>query len=142
MPLIKKVYVMTTESIDFLSLNHDITAAIKEVGAPSGVVHVVVPKSGAGVLVFENLPEVREAVIAQLESWGQEGDVQDRLRRTVALAPRIQSALLPRSFVCPFAEQNLVLAPYEEILLVDCEQRAQRREVIVAILPEIEAQTE
>jgi thiamine phosphate synthase YjbQ (UPF0047 family) len=116
---IKKVYVVTTESIDFISLNHDIAAAIKEAGAANGVVHVVVPKGGAGVLVFKNLPEIREA-----------------------LTPQIHVALLPRSFVCPFVDHELLLAPYEDVLLVDCDPRSQRREVIVAIVPETEASPE
>lgn len=139
---LKKVYAATTESIDFISLNHDIASAIKETGAASGVVHVVVPKSGAGLLVFENLPEVRDAVMAQLESCAQDGEVQDKLRRAVPLAPRIQTAFLPRSFACPFSDHALLLAPYEEVLLVDCEPRSQRREVIVAIMPEAEAAPE
>lgn len=116
---LKKVYLMTTESIDFLSLNHDIAAAIKEVGAASGVVHVVVPKGGAGILVFKNSPEAREDVSTQ-----------------------VNSALLPRSFVCPFVDSNLLLAPYEDVLVVDYEPRAQRREVIVAVMPEAEAPPE
>lgn len=136
MPYIKKVYVTTTTSIDFSPLTHDIHAAIKDAGAANGVVHVVVSKGGAGLMVFENLPEVREAVTAYLESIAQDGDIQDKLRRAVALAPRVQAAMLQRSVALPFVEGTLVLAAYEEIILVDCEDRVQRREVIIAITAE------
>lgn len=136
MPLIKKVYVATTTSIDFSPLTHDISAAIKEAAAKDGVVHVVVPKGGAGLMVFENLPEVREAVTAYLDSIAQEGDVQDKLRRSVALAPRVQAAMLQRSIACPFVDGVLLFAPHEEVVLVDCDTRVQRREVIVTVSSE------
>lgn len=136
MPTIKKTYVVTTESVDFFSLNHDIAAAIKETGTAGGMICVVVPKGGAGLLVFENLPQVRTAVAEHIESMGGEGTVPDRLRRSVALAPRIQTAMLPRSIACPYADGNLLLAPYEEVMLVDCEPKSQRREVIIAVTPE------
>ncbi len=136
MPHIKKTYVSTTESIDFLPLTHDINAAIKEASATNGVVHVVVPKGGAGLMVFENLPEVCKAISAHLDTFAQEGEVQDKLRRAVPLGTRVQTAMLQRSFTCPIIDGALVLAPYEEVILVDCEKRIQRREVVIAVAAE------
>lgn len=127
----KKVYLTTTTAIDFVSLHHDMKAAIADAGADSGVIHVLVPKGGAGLLVFENLPEVREALTTWLQQWNSTTEVRDRLRRQIRLAPRIQSAILPRSVSIPFEQGELLLGPYEEVILVDCEPRSQRREVLI-----------
>lgn len=119
MPYIKKTYVVTTEAVDFFSLYHDMGLAIKDAAANNGMVCVVVPKSGAGLLILKNSPEMR----AQVES-------------------QLQVALLPRSIVLPIVDGTTVLAPYEEVFLVDCDAKVHRREVIIAVTAEIGGETE
>lgn len=113
MPHIKKSYLMTTASVDFLPLTHDIAAALKEADATEGVVHVMVPKGGAGLLIFKNTPELRSEI-----------------------TPKLSEGLIPRSLALPVVDGATLLAPYEEVILVDCEPRVQRREVIIAVSPE------
>lgn len=113
MPTIKKSYFVTTEAVDFVSLYHDIAGAIRDAGATNGMVCVVVPKEGAGLFILKNCPEMKDKVM-----------------------PQLQSAVLPRSIVLPIVDGATVLAPYEEVILVDCEAKAQRREVIIAVTPE------
>lgn len=113
MPHIKKTYVVTKESVDFVPLTHDIAAAIKEANAVNGTVCIMVPKGGAGLFVFKNSPENRDSITSHL-----------------------QTAMLPRSLVLPIVDAATPLAPYEEVILVDCEERVHRREVIIAVTPE------
>lgn len=108
---------MTTESVDFLPLQHDIAGAIRDAGAVNGMLCVVVPKGGAGLLIFKNSPEVRAEV-----------------------SPHIQAALLSRSVTLPIVDGATVLAPYEDVILVDCDTRSQRREVIIAVTMESEGE--
>lgn len=115
---LKKCYLVTTTSVDFLPLTHDIAAAVKEADVSDGVVHVVVPKGGAGLLIFKDTPELRDE-----------------------LAPKLHPALLPRSLALPLADGELPLSPYEEVILVDCEPRVQRREVVITVSPESEKGT-
>lgn len=119
MPHIKKTYVLTTESVDFISLYHDIALAIKDAAAVNGMLCVVVPKGGAGLLIFKNTPELREDVTAHL-----------------------QAALLPRSITLPIVDGATVLAPYEDVILVDCDAKVQRREVIIAVTAESAGEAE
>jgi len=128
---VKKVYVVTTAAIDFIPLNHDITAAIRDAGVVDGAVHIAVPKSGAALLVFENLPEVRKAITNYLAQFSKEGKLKDRLNREVELAPRLQTALLPRALSLPVVAGEVALAPYEDVILLDCDLREQRREVVI-----------
>lgn len=96
-----------------MPLQHDIAGAIRDAGAVNGMLCVVVPKGSAGLLIFKNSPEMRDAV-----------------------SPHIQAALLPRSITLPIVDGATVLAPYEDVILVDCEPKVQRREVIIAVTVE------
>lgn len=129
--MLKRTYHLTRESVDFISLNHDIKSAIRESGAGKGLVTVLIPKSGAGLLIFEKLPEIEDHIRRWLTQWEGEGTVKDRLRQPVALAPRIQTALLPRSMSIPYDGEDLLLAPYEDVILLDCDPKSQRREVLI-----------
>lgn len=113
MPHIKKTYVVTTKDVDFVPLTHDIAAAIKEAGAVNGMACVMLPKGGAGLLIFRNSPENQASV-----------------------TPQLHAAMLPRSIALPVVDGVTPLAPYEEVILVDCEERVHRREVIIAVTPE------
>lgn len=104
---------MTTEAVDFVPLQHDIAAAIRDASATHGQLCVVVPKGGAGLLVFRNTPETKDE-----------------------LAPIVNAALLPRSVVLPIVDGVIPLAPYEDVILVDCESKSQRREVIISVTAE------
>lgn len=117
MPFIRKTYVVTTESVDFVSLQHDIVGAIRDASATNGMLCVTVPKGGAGLLIFKNSPELREGI-----------------------APHIQPAMLPRSIVLPIADGATVLAPYEDVVLVDYDPKVQRREVVIAVTVESEGE--
>lgn len=114
---IKKVYVMTTESTDCISLVHDVAAAIKEAGATAGILHVLVPKAGAGLMIHQKNSDL-------------DSHVADN------------AALLPRAISLPVIDGGIPLAPYEEVFLVDHEPCVQRREVIITISPEPEAPSE
>ena len=113
MPHIKKSYYMTTTLVDFFPLTHDIAAALKESGAENGIVHVVVPKAGAGLFIFKNSPELQKE-----------------------LSAAVQPTLLPRSLTLPVVNGETPLAPYEEVILVDVDPRSQRREVVIAVTVE------
>lgn len=111
MPHIKKSYFVTTESIDFFPLAHDIASALKEAAVTDGVVYVVVPNGGAGLLVFKNSAETR-------------AKIQDI----------IHAELLQRSIAIPVIAGVTVLGHHEDVILVDCQPRVQRREVIVCVV--------
>ncbi len=116
MPYVHKTYIVTTESVDFVSLVHDIASAIKDAGAVNGLVCVVVPKEGAGLFILRNSTDMKEKV-----------------------EPHLPAEVLPRSIVVPVVEGALILAPYEEVFLVDCEKKMQRREVVITVTSEVEA---
>src|SRR5262249_33392926 len=121
---------------------HDITArvaeAIVEAGCRAGVATVFVVGSTAAVTTIEFEP----------------GAVADLNRVFDALAPRaadyrhhlrwgddngsshVRAALLGPSLTVPFADSTLVLGTWQQIMLLECDTRPRRRELVIQIIGE------
>ena len=137
MIFLKKYYVNTTPEVDVLSLIHDIRYAIRDSKATEGLVTVTVPAPAAGVVILEALPELMEQLKTALTIFPGEGiEALTRRKEAVAVGPRIKGAMLGRSLTLPLTHGELVLAPREEVMLVDFETIVQRREFVVQVMSE------
>jgi len=121
---------------------HDITAQVEHAldssGLGEGVVTVFVPGSTAGVTTIEYEP----------------GLVADLQRSFESLAPQnipyahdarwgdgnghshVRAALMGPSLSVPFSEGRMILGTWQQIVVVDFDNRARRREVVVQIMGE------
>ncbi len=134
----KRYYFDTTEQVDWVPMTHEVHYAIRDAKAVRGVVTVVVPSPEAGLLVGENIPEVREALIQAVVRWVGElpaasSQGKDAKQRPANIAARVQSALLGRSLTLSFDQHKLTLDPYSEVILIDFEPKRQRREVLITV---------
>lgn len=110
MIFLKKYFVSTTGEIDVLSIIHDIRYAVRDAKATEGLVTVIIPSSGAGLVIIEPLPEV----IEQLK--------------------QVKASMLTRTLTIPLANHELVMAPREEVMLVNIEPKMKRREFAIQVL--------
>jgi secondary thiamine-phosphate synthase enzyme len=120
---------------------HDITdevaSAAKESGVRNGLVAVFVPGSTAGVTAIEHEP-------------GMIRDLQEFLDRSAPAGARyhhnhggdsnghahVRSAFIGPSLTVPLIDGRLGLGTWQQIVLVDFDDRARRREVTVQIVGE------
>lgn len=137
MIFLKSYFINTSSGVDLLPITSDVRYAIRDGHGKNGLVTVVVPGPGAAVSAFESIPELIEELKIAFEIFAGE-DVQgiDKRKEQVAIAPRVQAAMVGRSITLPIAESKLVLNPYEEIFLIDFEKRPKRREFIVQVFSE------
>lgn len=135
MIFLKKCFVTTTPGVDVLSIFHDVRYAIGDAKMTEGLVSVVIPEPGASLLILEMLPEIVEKMRESLTAWfAVEGEALSKRKEPIAIAPWIRSALVGRSLSVPFHDGALLLAPREEIVLVDFEGSVQRREVVIQVM--------
>ena len=123
---------------DVIDITHQVAEQVAESGINSGTVTVFVPGSTAGVTTIE------------YES-GLVSDVQQMWERTV---PRntpynhdrrwgdgnghshVRAAMLGPSLVVPFADRRLTLGTWQQIIMVDFDNRPRSRQVILQIMGE------
>jgi secondary thiamine-phosphate synthase enzyme len=137
MVFLKNYFVNTTSEIDFLQVTSDVRYAIRDSSAKNGLVTVFVPGPGAAVSVFEPLDEVKDDLKASFAALAEgEKKGKDKYKQDVDAAPRVLAALVGRSAAVPFKDAKLVMAPYDEIFLIDLEKKAGRREFVVQVIGE------
>ncbi len=136
MIFLKNYFVNTTGEVDVISVIHEIHYAIKDSKIPDGLVTVIAPEPGAALTVLEPLPEITAAFKETLEIFPGEGAALSKRKEPIAMAPRIKAAMMGKTVHVPFSKGKLVLGPREEVVLVDFETSAKRREFFVQVMGE------
>ena len=121
----------TTAGTDILDLTEEVSARVRESGVGLGSAHIFVPGSTASIttIEFESgvVEDLRQAIdrIAPTSipyrhdaRWG-DGNGYSHVR----------AALLGPSLVVPIADQRLVLGTWQQIVLIDFDNRPRDRRV-------------
>jgi len=137
----KKSYIETTDEVDIIPVIHEVKYAIRDSKGPDGLLTVIVPQPGAGLVLIPAIEEVLQELKTTLEVFATEtGLAKDRLKREREVGPIIQSAILGRSLQIPFQDGELAVDPYDEIFLVDFVKKSERREILIQVISEAAGQ--
>lgn len=128
----------TKGEADLIDITHKVEITLKDSGITSGIVTVFVPGSTAGITTIEY----------------ESGAIKDFQKAIERIAPKnihydhdarwgdgngyshIRAALLGPSITVPFSSSRLLLGTWQQIVLVDFDNRSRRREVILQIIGE------
>ena len=128
----------TNGETDLIDITHEVAQGVSESGIDSGIVTVFIPGSTAGVTTIEYesgaIRDFREAIerIAPKDigyhhdaRWG-DGNGYSHVR----------AALQGASLTVPFASSRLLLGTWQQIIVVDFDNRPRSREIILQIIGE------
>ncbi|MBU1319727.1 MAG: secondary thiamine-phosphate synthase enzyme YjbQ [candidate division Zixibacteria bacterium] len=123
---------------DILDLTQQVSESVNKSGISSGIVTVFVPGSTAGITTIEfepglqkDLPEFFEKIIPRNktyhhdETWG-DGNGFSHLR----------AALVGPSLTVPVVSGKLILGTWQQIVLLDFDNRSRQREIVVQVIGE------
>ncbi|HPQ80844.1 MAG TPA: YjbQ family protein [bacterium] len=132
---LRNYFIDATGGVDVISVVHEVNRTIRESKVSEGLITVAIPAPGAGLVVVEPLPDI-VARLKETSSFfpGGGSETKNRRKEDVAVGPRIASAMLGRALSLPVDGGRLVLAPREEIVLVDFEPSPRRREFFVQVM--------
>ncbi|MBE0479721.1 MAG: YjbQ family protein [Dehalococcoidia bacterium] len=122
-----------TEVIDITS---QVADRVRESGAKDGTVTVFVPGSTAGVSTIE----YEGGLVADIHSvWERIAPREIPYRHDAAWGDgnghsHIRSFLLGPSLVVPFVNRRLTLGTWQQIVLVDFDNRPRSRDIVVQIM--------
>ena len=121
---------------------HDLTervaAVVAESGSRAGIVTVFVVGSTAAVTTIEFEPGAVADVNRLFEMLApRAADYRHHLRwGDDNGSSHVRAALLGPSLTVPFAEGELLLGTWQQILLLECDTRPRRREIVIQIVGE------
>jgi secondary thiamine-phosphate synthase enzyme len=123
---------------DIIDITREVARAVEESGLNGGTVTVFIPGSTAGVTTVEYEP----GLVADLgELWERIApsniDYQhDRRWRDGNGHAHVRASLLGASLAVPFRHGKLLLGTWQQIIVVDFDNRPRSREVILQIMGE------
>lgn len=121
-----------------LDVTSDVSEAVGKTGMNSGVVTVFVPGSTAALTTIEYEPGLVEDMDELFESLAPSGkDYHHNERWHDGNGhSHVRAALLGPSLTVPFSEGKLALGIWQQIVLVDFDNRSRSRNIICQVMGE------
>jgi len=136
MVVTKKISLSTRGECDIIDITPQVAEQVSQSGIDSGVVTIFVAGSTAGVTTIEFEP----GLISDLEGMWQriapKGIPYDHDRRwgDGNGYAHVRASLLGASLVVPVSNQRLTLGTWQQIVLVDFDNRPRSREITLQIM--------
>lgn len=134
----KEIAVATRGNTDIIDITKDASALLHDSGVKNGTMTLFVPGSTGGLTTIEyepgllkDLPEVFEDIAPAErryhhdDTWG-DGNGHSHVR----------AALLGASLTVPFVQGRLTLGTWQQIVLIDFDNRSRQRHIVVQIMGE------
>lgn len=121
---------------------HDVTGAVatavRDSGAANGIATTFVVGSTAGITTIEFEPGAIDDFNRLFEELApRDGEYRHHLRwHDDNGSSHVRAALLGPSLTVPFAKGELVLGTWQQIMLIEFDTRARRREIVMQIIGE------
>lgn len=131
-------YLNTTKNLDLLNCTHDVKRAFRESAVQKGLITVYLPVSAGGIVILEKDPQIQEDFKELLSSFvpDNQGPRPARRSGTGAAQAHLRAGLLPVSIGIPVQNGKLLLGPWQEVYVLDADDKASRREVIIHVIGE------
>jgi secondary thiamine-phosphate synthase enzyme len=121
---------------DVVDITAGVASVVASAGVPNGVATVFVPGSTAAVTTMEHEPGGVHDLAAALERLvPREGPYEhNRLNRDTNAHAHIRAAIVGPSESVPVRDGRLALGTWQQLVLVDFDDRPRQRSVLVHVL--------
>ncbi len=138
MQITERINLRTNDECDVINITHHVEDVILKNTLNNGTATIFVTGSTAGVTTIEYEPglvaDIKEAFeriapenipYAHNETWG-DGNGYSHIR----------ASLLGASLVIPFEDKKMVLGTWQQIVLVDFDNRPRKRDIVIQLIGE------
>jgi secondary thiamine-phosphate synthase enzyme len=134
----KKINLKTKGDADIINITAEVMSAVSNSGLKNGLAVIFVPGSTAGVTTIEYEPGLVHDMKAFFEKIAPEsGEYQHNIRWQDGNGySHVRAAFLGPSLTVPFADKKLNLGTWQQIVLIDFDNRPRNREIIVQVTGE------
>ena len=128
----------TSGDCDIVDITPQVTRQVTESGINSGTVTVFVPGSTAGVTTIEyesglvaDLQQMWERIVPRRIPYNHDRRWGDGNGHS-----HVRASMLGPSLVVPFTDRRLTLGTWQQIIMVDFDNRPRSRQVVLQIMGE------
>jgi secondary thiamine-phosphate synthase enzyme len=134
----KSFSIKTKGDTDILDITTQVGKALKETQLKNGSLTVFVPGSTAGITTTEYEPGMLQDLPATFEKLiPKAGDYKHNLTWGDGNGyAHVRAALLKSFFTVPFVDGRMILGTWQQIILVDFDNRRRQREIVVQVIGE------
>lgn len=132
------VQLSTRGDADIIDITGEIMRAVKDSGVGDGIVTVFCPSSTSALTTIEyesgaisDLKRLFDEIVPQSQHYSHNARWGDGNGHS-----HVRAALLGPSLTVPFVSGSLTLGTWQQIIYVDFDNRARRRELLVQIIGE------
>jgi len=134
----KSFSIKTKGDTDILDITRQVEKALKETQLKNGILTVFVPGSTAGITTTEYEPGLLQDLPATFEKLIPK---RDEYKHNLTWGDgngyaHVRAALLKSFFTVPFVKGEMILGTWQQIILVDFDNRRRQREIVVQIIGE------
>ena len=134
----KTIQLSTKGKCDIINITSDVTNEVSSSGFSNGIVTIFVPGSTAGITTIEyeiglvaDVKAMWERLVPEKmeykhdRAWGDENGYS-----------HVRASLLGPSLTVPFTKRRMALGTWQQIVLIDFDNRSRSREVVLQIIGE------
>ena len=139
MSVVTKTFsVKTRGDTDIIDITSQVANALREAELSNGTVTVFIPGSTAGITTTEYEPGLLKDLPAFYEKIIPRGaDYQHNLTWGDGNGhSHVRAALVKSFFTIPFVSGKMILGTWQQIILIDFDNRRRQREIVVQIMGE------
>ena len=135
---LRNYYVPSAAKPESRPITNEVKQAVRESGVQNGILTIVIPGAAAGVVLLESDPKIHEEylhwVLAQVpESPGERPNRRSGSGRNSA---HLRGGLVGAQLTLPLASGKLVCGNWQDVVLLDFDDKVGRREITIQILGE------
>jgi secondary thiamine-phosphate synthase enzyme len=136
MVVTKKINLSTRGECDIIDITPQVAEQVSQSGVESGLVTIFVAGSTAGVTTIEFEPGLISDLKAMWQRIAPKGIPYDHDRRwgDGNGYSHVRASLLGASLTVPVSQKGLALGTWQQIVLVDFDNRPRSREIILQIM--------
>ena len=134
----EKIQIQTRGNCDIIDITGQVRESVRDSGIKDGTVTVFVAHSTCGISTVEYEPGLISDLQALFERIAPQGIAYGHDKRwgDGNGHAHVRSTLLGTSLVIPFADGQPILGTWQQVILIDFDNRARMREVIFQIMGE------
>ena len=132
-----KFKIQTKGHYDFIDITQQVSTLVSESDCEDGIAVIFVAGSTAAITTMEYESGVIEDMKAVFENWASEDADYKHHQRWGDRngAAHIKSALVGASLSVPVESGELLLGTWQQVVLIDFDERARMREITVKVIP-------
>ena len=134
----KKIKLNTQGDTDIIDITHDVAAILSKANVKNGIVTVFVSGSTGGLTTVEYEPGLVQDLKSFFEKIAPKaGTYQHNVQWHDGNGyAHVRASLLGPSVSIPFADGELLLGTWQQIIFIDFDNRPRNRELVVQIVGE------